>query len=365
MPDSTWEVEVDRSSPADWAEMLDDFCDANLYQTWSYGEVRWGRKNLSHLVLKRRGEVVAIAQLRIVRPAPLNFGIAYLRWGPLCERRGEASVPEVAVAMAQALQEEYAVNRRLALRIVPNAFGGSPRASLFETAFSKFKREAPTPGNVYRTFVLDLSPPIDQLRRNLDVKWRNMLTQSEKKGLEILSGTGAGEYGMFSQMYCEMKKRKGFQSTVDIEEFANIHEQLPEPHRLRIWICQDKGVPVAGLVASAMGDSAIYVLGATSDKGLTAKGAYLLQWAAIQWLKANGYRWYDLGGIDPEGNPGVHRFKKGISGADVTQIQPLMACDSVVSSAVVRAGFAFQRAMRNCQGMLPSSRPLTPQISSN
>jgi len=37
-----------------------------------------------------------------------------------------------------------------------------------------------------------------------------------------------------------------------------------------------QGEPVAGLVASAMGDTAIYLLGATSDKGLNSKGAYLL-----------------------------------------------------------------------------------------
>ena len=41
---------------------------------------------------------------------------------------------------------------------------------------------------------------------------------------------------------------------------------------MRILICEDKGVPVAGLVASAMGDSAIYFLGATSNDGLNSKG---------------------------------------------------------------------------------------------
>ena len=63
-------------------------------------------------------------------------------------------------------------------------------------------------------------------------------------------------------------------------------------------------------------------LGATSDDGLNAKGAYLLQWTLIQWLKENGIKWYDLGGIDPEGNPGVYSFKRGLSGTDVSSINP-------------------------------------------
>ena len=46
--DPVWQVEVDRATPAEWSAMLDLFDDANLYQTWSYGAVRWGRKNLSH-----------------------------------------------------------------------------------------------------------------------------------------------------------------------------------------------------------------------------------------------------------------------------------------------------------------------------
>ena len=75
---------------------------------------------------------------------------------------------------------------------------------------------------------------------------------------------------------------------------------------------------MAGLVASAMGDSAVYLLGATSDSGLNSKGAFLLQWTWIQWLKENGCESYDLGGIDPERNPGVYHFKSGLAGLDVT-----------------------------------------------
>jgi lipid II:glycine glycyltransferase (peptidoglycan interpeptide bridge formation enzyme) len=146
-------------------------------------------------------------------------------------------------------------------------------------------------------------------------------------------------------MYHQMWKRKAFETTVDVEEFGRLQEDLPKSHRMRILICEQDGVPVAGLVASAMGDSAIYLLGATSDDGLNAKGAYLQQWTLIQWLKENGFRSYDLGGIDPEGNPGVYSFKRGLSGTDVLQLTPLVACNSVVSSAIVRASLAAHRVV--------------------
>ena len=343
---SVWQIEVDRTTPEEWSGRLDGFEDANIYQSWSYGAVRWGQKNLSHLVLKRDGDVVAIAQLRIVRPTRFNFGMAYLRWGPMCHRRGRELDAGVVIGMARALREEYVGKRRLLLQILPNAFVGTQRGALFQSAFHSFTQEPSTPANLYRTFVVDLTPSLDQLRKNLDAKWRNKLTQSEKKGLRVNAGTGVDQYRTFCRMYSEMFERKAFETTVDVEEFGRIQESLPEAQRMRILICEQNGVPVAGIVASAMGDSGIYLLGATSDDGLNSKGAYLLQWTMMQWLKEYGFKSYDLGGIDPEGNPGVYSFKKGFSGADVSQLRPFVACDNVVSSTIVRASLVAKGIVR-------------------
>src|SRR3984885_3361027 len=236
--DPVWRVEVDRATPAEWSSMLHLFDDANLYQTWSYGAIRWGRKNLSHLVLKRNREVFGMAQLRIIRPTKFKYGMAYLRWGPLCHRRGSELDAEATLRMADALQEEYVRRRALLLQILPNAFDGSPRAALFQSAFSSFTQEPPTSGNLYRTFVLDLAPPIEELRKKLDAKWRNKLNQSEKKGLKIVTGNGTNEYRTFCRMYDQMRKRKTFETTVDVEEFGRLQEYLPETQRMRILICE-------------------------------------------------------------------------------------------------------------------------------
>jgi len=347
--DSTWQVEVDRTTSAVWSERLEGFDDANIYQTWAYGAVRWGRKNLSHLVLKRSGEVAAMAQVRILRPAGVNVGMAYLRWGPLCQRRGMQLDYAVTRRMARALEDEYVRKRRLLLRIVPNAFAGSERAEVFQSAFSAFSEATRTGENQYRTFVLDLSPSLEELRRQLDSKWRNKLAGAAKNGLTISEGSGPDSYRTFCGIYGQMRERKLFESTVDVEEFGRIHQELPENLKMRVWICRKGPIPVAGLVVSAIGNSAIYLLGATSDDGLKEKGSYLLQWTAIQSLKKSGIRWYDLGGIDPEKNPGVYQFKKGFSGADVCQLAPLTACRSVFSSAMVKTVLSLQNAIRGAK----------------
>ena len=218
---------------------------------------------------------------------------------------------------------------------------------MFQLAFSAFVQERSRSTNAYRTFVLDLVPPLEQLRKSFDPKWRNKLTGAEKNGLSITAGNSPDQYRTFCHIYKQMRNRKTFETTVDVEEFGRIQENLPNSQRMQILICEQKGKPVAGVVASAMGDSAIYLLGATSDDGLKAKGSYLLQWTLVQSLKEVGIRRYDLGGIDPNGNPGVYQFKRGFSGADVTQLTPLVACDSIFSSAIIRASVALNRAVRS------------------
>jgi hypothetical protein len=98
---------------------------------------------------------------------------------------------------------------------------------------------------------------------------------------------------------------------------------------------------------------------------LHSKGAYLLQWTALQGLKENGIRWYDLGGIDPEGNPGVYAFKKGMSGSDMLQMNPLVSSNSSVSSVMAKAGMAMQRALRGSSGASQLARTLKQLATKN
>lgn len=329
--------------------MLDHFCDANIYQTWAYGTERWGEKNVSHLLLKCGGETVAMAQLRVIQFPVLRAGIAYLRWGPLCHRKGSNLDSEVLQAMVNALREEYVTKRGLYLEVLPNAFGGTPRASVFQSVFCDFNHK-PTIGNErYRTLVLDLAPPLDELRKNLDKKWRNQLNAAMRNGLDIISGDSCDLYSQFCELYKQMWNRKKFDSGVSIDEFLRIQQRLPEGQRLQVLICRHQGKPVAGVVCSSLGDSAIYLLGATNEDGMKLKASYALQWAVIQALKENGILSYDLGGIDPIANPGVHHFKIGLSGVDVSHLDSLSMCRRSLSAGLVKAGQFLRGHLRPVQ----------------
>jgi lipid II:glycine glycyltransferase (peptidoglycan interpeptide bridge formation enzyme) len=347
----SWEVTAGQVSPEQWALLLELFDDANFYQTYTYGQVRWGAKNLSHLILKRRGEVVALAQLRIFRPAIWMGGVAYLRWGPICKRRDRPLDPVVVERMAEALHEEYSCKRDLFLYVQPKSFVKSPETDSVQYGFSSFAAAPAIPDYSYKTLMLDLSPAIEELRRNLDRKWRNQLTRAEKNNLRVVAGNGAAGFRRFCELYKQMRKRKRFHTKVNIVEFERMQESLPDSQRMRVLICEDasSGVPVAGLVASCLGDTAIYMLGATGDHGLKSKGAYLLQWSLIKWLKENGVRRYDLGGIDPKFNPGLYHFKRGLSSAEMVQMGAFIAPGNGPYLAALKVASATQRAIRSAR----------------
>jgi hypothetical protein len=61
----SYRVEIDKINPDDWHRELTHFSDASIYQTWSYGEVRWGRPSLSHAVVYDGDEVVGLAQANL------------------------------------------------------------------------------------------------------------------------------------------------------------------------------------------------------------------------------------------------------------------------------------------------------------
>jgi hypothetical protein len=331
-----YRISVDQVDAAQWSEALGRFRDANLYQTWAYGEVRWGKRRLSHVILEQRGEIVAAAQTAVFSASPLRAGIAHLRWGPMLQSARSAdhgSYAEVAGIMAHTLHAEYVRKRGLYLRVMAPGRADSGDAALLRSAFAEYSAEPYGEAETSRTMLVDLRHSLESIRQRLEQKWRNQLNRAERNALTILEPAPSDAFVLFGSLYGQMVERKGF-SPPNLHQFERIQQRLPEHQRMKILICFEEDAPVAGIVASAIGNTGIYLLGATNEQGMKCKGAYLLQWRMMLWLKQQGVEFYDLGGINPETNPGVYHFKRGIGGDDIRYIVPLVACASAGSRVV-------------------------------
>lgn len=338
-------VETDSISKEEWETLMLQFRDATINQTWSFGAGLSGGSNLSHLVLKRDNEVVAAAQVRIETLPIIRAGIAYLGWGPMWQRWDREDNLEDFQQIVKSLRDEYATKRGLLLTVLPNKWDSDSDAnvlgSILTTEAFQWRQSS------HRTLLVNLEPSLDDLRRQLRQRWRNYLKRVEKENMLIHEGCGDDLFDKFKGIYKEMHARKKYPADIDIEKYAAIQRDLPDALKLRILLCESNGELMAGAVFSTIGDTGIYSLGATSNKGIKSRASYLIHWRMVRWLKENGYRTYDLGGTDPEKTPGTYQFKAGICGKDAEEVRRVgefVACESAVSSSVVKCGYLGRRS---------------------
>lgn len=313
MPNQQLHTEIDRIEKNDWDRLIAQFDDASIRQTWSYGSSPDRKKRASHIVLKAGKETLGCCQVAL-RCVPFfhNFGTADVQWGPLCMKKGEDFNSDALLHMLRGIKEEYSIKRGYFVRIWPQAKGDRKETWKQVLESEGFTRNpGPRP---YRTFIVDLSPPLEALRKNFLQKWRNCLNKAEKNNLKVIEGTDDRLYSIFLKLLDQMVERKQFETYVNYKEYGRIQKDLPQHLKMYIMICESDGDPICALICSAIGDTGIYLLGATGHKGLNLNPSYLLQWRMMQWLKEKGFRYYDLGAFNPELNPGVFHFKQGIAG---------------------------------------------------
>ncbi len=332
-------AEFDTVDEHEWYKIIDQFSDANLYQTWSYDAVRCGEKNISHFILRLDNKIIAAAQARIVRIPIIGLGAAYIRWGPLWRLRYQKAGPTIFQMVIRALRNEYVCQRGLILRMFPVLYNDDTNL-IKDTLITE--RYIPTPEEgSQRTLILDIQPPIEEIRKNFKQKWRNCLNRAERNQIELIEGTDDILFEDFIKLYRELLQRKKFKEPNDINEFRMIQRELPTKFKMGIFLCHDNGNNSAGAICAAIGETGVYLFGATNAQGMKNKGSYLLQWKAIQWMKNNGCRYYNLNGINPTVNPGSYHFKAGISGNNGKAIHYLGRFDcyaGAISAAFAQIG---------------------------
>jgi len=334
-----------------WYHVLDDFQDANIFQTIAFCRAKTPSARIEQLIVRRGPDVIAAALVRIV-PIPLiRTSIAYILWGPLFHRR-EVARDALALAYAlKALRHEYVVKRRIGLRIAPllTREDGMEWSSLFCEQGYRF-----VPPRVHkRTIVVELHPPVEQLRRGLDQKWRNCLNRAERNDLVIREGDDEALFELFLEVYREMLTRKRLGEPGDIRSFKAAQTALPNRFKLRAFVALEEGQPAAGAICSAIGERGVYVFGATGTRGMSNKASYLLQWRIVQWLKEQQCTVYDLHGSNADANPGVYSFKMGLCGRNGREVEMLghfEAFDGVSMKIVMKVADGANNSYKTLKG---------------
>ena len=264
----------------------------------------------------RATELIGLANVRVKRVPFSPLGIAYVNRGPLTCRSNEFSV-ELFGSCLDALRQEYVNGRGLVLRVVPPVRGGlwleAQVASLQLRGFRPLRRSKPN-----ETFILDLANPLADIRKNFDSKWRGHLSRAQKSNIEVRRSVALADFDRFEPLFLDLVRAKGFHASQDVAFFRRVQEGANPYEQIVAHLAWHGGDLIAGHIGSFVGDTAVYLLGASTSRGRETRASYLLQWAVIEYAKLVGNCFYDLGGIDQQENPNVYRFKKALNGRRVT-----------------------------------------------
>ena len=343
---SEYSVHIDTYLHNEWNNILLFFEDSNINQTWDYNNFR--SKRNSTIVLKKNNIIILAAIIRIELLPLINKGIAYLGNGPLWRLKNGTFNKSDYQKFLSELTNEYVIKRNLYLQISTNTFNNEESFEDILNAFQnenfKFKFS-----NQF-TFILNINKTIEELRTSLHPKWRNALIKAEKSNLKVRISNEFSDFIIFSNIYIEMLNRKKYKNSVDLSPYEYIQKSLPLNLKPTIVICEKEDVPLSGAVFSTCGDTAIYLLGATSNEGLQFNSSYLIQWRFIEWLKINQYSNYDLGGVDPKSVPTTYQFKSRICGKEPIQYMRLgflINYKNVISKLIVDLGTNFKKYISN------------------
>lgn len=323
-----------------WHKAMLEFEDANIYQTWNFAVLAQNEKIVKHIAIYSDDNLIGLVKVRIRKVPILNRGIAYIFNGPLWQKKNHENSIQVLSDILVALREEFVVKQQLVLRIQPYIFSDMFANFDFIENFG-FKRLEKI--RRYQTLVLYLDKELDEIRKNFKQKWRNCLNQSEKNNLEISEGNDKELYNDFLEIYNQMMARKKFKENVDPLKMGKVNEALDDEYKKKIFVAYKDKFAVASIVGSAIGNTGIYLLGASNEIGMKTKASYLLQWEMIKWLKQRGCKRYDLGGINKDDNPGGYHFKSGITDQEVLGMGTFESYNNPLSKIIVSFGEFIKR----------------------
>ena len=251
------------------------------------------------------GEPVAAA-LAVVATLPfIHRGVAYVKFGPLWRRRGEPMRPHLLRAALAAVQQQFAIEEHLVLRVMPPV---DPEAllqwplALHEMGFSKHA-EMTAP----ERYLVDLTLSEAEQRASLDAKWRANLNKAAK--LDIREVHVASGLGDFLALYQTMLARKQFDDRHGVKSLPAFVGAASAGLGVRLVLAFHDGAPVAGSLLVGGGDRVFVPFSASGERAPALRAGYALRWWIINRLRGSGARWLDLGG--DEGDAGLRSFKTG------------------------------------------------------
>ncbi len=278
------------------------------------------------------GRILAGALLLYRRLGPLR--VAYIPRGPLVDW---TDLP-LARQLFKATHNHARRHRAITLTIEPNC-EDDPRLRQQLTSLGFIAAPPLQPRN---TITIDLTPSEEAILAAMKPKTRYNIRLASRKGVQVTQARDAAEVTAFYALMQETAARDAFGiHTLEYYQDAFRIFGPAGPGQAALFLAhlpEHGDALIGGLFALAQPPEAIYMYGASSERGRAAMPNHLLQWEAMKWAKSRGCTAYDMWGVPADiaaaeaahegeeqqnvrgGLWGVYRFKQGFGGRLVNYV---------------------------------------------
>ena len=295
-----------------WKKILHN----NLLQSWHYGNAKQQSENwniIRYVIQDSFNTPIAIIQV-LTRKYPFIGGIARINRGPLLLKDyQEEEKIEIVCNILNCLLRELRINRCWILQIAPELPDTiDVRHKLNQIGLHKMKTIP------WASAIIDLSENKDTLLMKLNGKWRNCLRKGEKSGVIVKKvDLTESNFKFLISSYNELQNNRSFQglSTNLIIKLAQDSDETWDFNLFFAWQSNDiyETNPIGQLVSIRSGDTTMYLIGTTNQKGREIQANSVLLWRSILYAQETGSNWFDLGGLNSATPKGIAEFKKGLN----------------------------------------------------
>jgi lipid II:glycine glycyltransferase (peptidoglycan interpeptide bridge formation enzyme) len=264
----------------------------SILQSWNWGEIY---QSLGHKIIYKQTD--KFSYLGVEEDLPLGKKYFYCPRGPV----GDAML---ALDELEGLKKD---KNLIFVRVEPQTEVNLPKA---------LKEVQPS-----HTWVTDLSSGTEEeLLLKMKPKTRYNINLAQRRKVIVRLGEKM-DLLEFWKLMLETSKRSGFRLHPQSYYWA-IWEKLSSKY-LKLFIAEYNYRILAASLVTTYGDTAVFLHGGSSEQNKDVMAPYLLHWEAMRQAKIDGIKYYDFGGIAPEGasnsHPwsGITRFKKGFGGFEV------------------------------------------------
>lgn len=306
-------ISLSQPSATDWDDYVGAQPNGHVLQLSGWGELKSQFGWESRIIALSNEHGIQAGALVLLQALP--FGVGRLAYVPMGAYASEASLYPW---LWRAIRRETSAAM---LKLEPGQGTAMTKADLSSAGF----RPSPQSIQPATTIIIDISGDDSSIMGRMNQGTRRKIRKSRSSEIVYREGD-RGDLQRFNSLMQQTGERNAF--GVHSPGYYEAVYDLFMPGDGALLLARHEDDLLAAIMVFALGDTAWYLYGASSRSHGNLYATYGIQWAAIEWARRRGCRYYDLWGIPDvdeaaleaqfknrkDGLWGVYGFKRGWGG---------------------------------------------------